>query len=69
MSDHCELNRQIKADIPLLLELKTVAKKLMQTIKLPALAEAMELTGEYGYFPLYWFWKAQIIRKSECVEA
>ena len=44
VSDHCELNRQIKADDTVLCELKAQMKKLVQTVKttLPALAEAME---------------------------
>ena len=44
ISDHCEINRQIKADNALLRELKATVKKLMQAVKniVPAIAEAME---------------------------
>ena len=44
ISDRCEINRQIKADNALLLELKAAISKLGQTVKnaLPAIAEAME---------------------------
>ena len=44
ISDRCELNRQIKADNALLRELKSLVKKLMDTVKItvPAIAEAME---------------------------
>lgn len=44
VSDRCELNRQIKADNALLRELKSLVKKLMDTVKnsIPAIAEAME---------------------------
>ena len=44
ISDRCELNRQIKADNALLRELKSLVKKLMDTVKntVPAIAEAME---------------------------
>lgn len=44
ISDHCELNRQIKADNALLRELKASVKRLMDAVKntIPALAEAME---------------------------
>lgn len=44
VSDHCELNCQIKAANVLLQKLKTAVKKLMQAVKVPVpvLAEAME---------------------------
>ena len=44
VSDRCELNRQIKADNALLRELKSLVKKLMDTVKntIPVLAVAME---------------------------
>ena len=44
ISDRCEMNRQIKADNILLRELKSLVKKLMDTVKntVPAIAEAME---------------------------
>ena len=44
VSDRCELNRQIKFDNTLLRELKSLVKKLMDTVKntIPAIAKAME---------------------------
>ncbi|MEE0875230.1 MAG: MobQ family relaxase [Ruminococcus sp.] len=48
VADRCEVNRQIKADNALLLELKAAIGKITQTVKntLPALAEAMETLRE-----------------------
>ena len=44
VSDRCELNRQIRADNKLLLELKKQVQKLMKAVKenIPALASALE---------------------------
>lgn len=55
VSDHCELNRQIKADDTVLCELKAQMKKLAQTVKssLPAIAEAMEtVESQYDCIPV-----------------
>lgn len=43
LSDHCEINRQIKADNALLRERKATVKKLMQAVTntVPAIAEVM----------------------------
>ena len=48
VADRCELNRQIRRDNALLLEIKTQVKKLIQAVKntIPALAEAMESVRE-----------------------
>lgn len=48
VSDRCELNRQIKRDNALLLEIKAQVKKLLDAVKntIPALAEAMESVRE-----------------------
>ena len=44
VSDRCEINRQIKADNKLLLELKAQMERLLKAVKntIPAIAEAME---------------------------
>ena len=66
IADRCELNRQIKADNAVLLELKAAFTKISQAVKntVPALAEAMESLREKAIIINYHIRHTQIGKRS-----
>ena len=66
IADRCELNRQIKADNAVLLELKAALAKISQAVKntVPALAEAMESLREKAIIINYHIRHTQIGKRS-----
>ena len=55
IADHCEINRQIRADNQMLRELKTQVSKLAQAVKnsIPVIAETMETIRNHMIFTQY----------------
>ena len=66
IADRCEINRQIKADNAVLLELKAALAKISQAVKntVPALAEAMESLREKAIIINYHIRHTQIGKRS-----
>ena len=55
IADHCEINRQIRADNQMLRQLKTQVSKLAQAVKhsIPVIAETMETIRNQMIFTQY----------------
>ena len=55
IADHCEINRQIRADNQMLRELKAQVEKLAQAVKnsIPVIAETMETIRNHMIFTQY----------------